>query len=103
MKGLKKKTKGNTNILFLLSAVFFIVAFVSLCIFMKFNIVSWLDSDDSSELILSKLLADENRLITDKWYYSTELRVLNTQILYAFFFHVTQNWLMVRLLSFVCL
>lgn len=103
MKGLKKKTKGNKNILFLLSAVFFIVAFVSLCIFMKFNIVSWLDSDDSSELILSKLLADENRLITDKWYYSTELRVLNTQILYAFFFHVTQNWLMVRLLSFVCL
>ena len=38
MKGLKKKTKGNKNILFLLSAVFFIVAFVSLCIFMKFNI-----------------------------------------------------------------
>lgn len=100
---LRKKSSKPGRALFLLSVAFFLAAFLCLCLFIKGHIVYFLNSDDSSELILAKLLADGNGLVTDKWYYSTELRVLNTQILYSFFFNLTQNWRHVRLLSFGCL
>jgi len=54
------------------------------------------DSDISSEMILAKVLNEEHGMISKNWYYSTELRVLNIQILYSFFFHFFQDWTMVR-------
>ncbi len=41
------------------------------------------NADDAGELILSSLLAKEHRILTLNWYYSTELRVLNTQLVFA--------------------
>ena len=63
------------------------------------NMPNFLDSDMSSEMVLGKLLSEEDRPVTDSWYYSTEIRVLNTQLLYAFFFRFTQNWKAVRMLA----
>ena len=60
-------------------------------------------SDESSELILGKLIVEEHRLIPNNWYYSTELRVLNNPMIYALAFHITDNWHAVRLLSFAIL
>lgn len=54
------------------------------------------DSDISSEMLLARLLNEEHALISRNWYYSTELRVLNIQILYSFFFHFFHDWTMVR-------
>ncbi len=98
-----KTENQNRNYLYFLSIVFFLVSFVSLCIFIKGHFIYFLNSDDSSELILSKLLSDEKKLITENWFYSTELRAFNTQILYSFFFNFTQNWHLVRFFSCVCL
>ncbi|MBQ2643966.1 hypothetical protein IJG14_00155 [bacterium] len=103
MEILWKKYNKTEKFLFVFSIVFFLISFISLFVFIKTHFVYYIDSDDASELILSKILADEKRLITDNWYYSTELHVLNTQILYSFFFNITQNWCHVRLLSFGCL
>lgn len=36
-----------------------------------------LDSDMSSEFVLAQLLNEEGRLITDSWYYSTEIRLVS--------------------------
>ncbi|MDY5100617.1 MAG: hypothetical protein SPE74_04335 [Oscillospiraceae bacterium] len=44
---------------------------------------SWLSSDDSSEMILSRILAGEGGILTENWHYSTELRVLNTQLVWS--------------------
>ncbi|MBP3428423.1 MAG: hypothetical protein J6M47_09210 [Clostridia bacterium] len=41
-----------------------------------------LDADQSSEMVLASLLNREGRLITDSWYYSTELRVISPVPLY---------------------
>ncbi|MBP3657126.1 MAG: hypothetical protein J6K32_10580 [Clostridia bacterium] len=41
-----------------------------------------LDADQSSELVLAALLNSEGRLVTDSWYYSTELRVVSPVPLY---------------------
>lgn len=54
------------------------------------------DSDISSEMLLAKLLNEEHGLVSKNWFYSTELRVLNIQIFYAFFFHIFHDWTMVR-------
>ena len=54
------------------------------------------NSDDAGELILSSLLAKEHRIITPDWYYSTELRVLNTQLVFAPLFFFTNNWHVIR-------
>lgn len=55
--------------------------------------------DSSPELVLAKLLADENALLTTSWFYSTEIRVLNTQILNMLLMKVLSNWRVVKTLS----
>lgn len=62
-----------------------------------------LDSDMSSELILENILPKEHRLLTDKWMYSTELRVLNIQMIYQMIFLFTNNWHTVRCVSSILL
>ncbi len=76
----------NDRIFTVASFILFCLCFCFLFWFLNVNMERFLNSDDTSELILSKMLAEENRLITPNWFYSTELRVFNTQIVYAFFF-----------------
>lgn len=54
------------------------------------------DSDISSEMLLAEILNGEHALISRNWFYSTELRVLNIQLFYSFFFHFFHDWTMVR-------
>ena len=69
--------------------------------YIKEHLYTRLNSDDASELILGKLLASENTLISKNWYYSTELRVLNTNIFYALLFKLTDNFFIVRMVSYL--
>lgn len=87
----------------IISGVIFALVYVFLIWFINARIDYLINSDDSSELILSKLLASENKLLTQNWYYSTELRVLNTQIIYSFFFRIFKSWHTVRVVSCACL
>ncbi len=79
------------------------------CIVGIWSILLWnrieyqLDSDMSSELILGNILSKEHGLLTDKWMYSTELRVLNTQLIYQIIFSFTNNWHAVRCISSILL
>lgn len=56
------------------------------------NVNPLLDSDMSSELVLSNMLYNEGSLLSANWYYSTELRVLNTQLVFAPLFGLFQSW-----------
>ena len=58
-----------------------------------------LSSDMSSELVLANLLSKENALLSNKWIYSTELRVVNTQVVYSILFHFFSDWSLVRALG----
>ena len=62
----------------------------------KYNTIS---ADESSEMLLGKILAEENSILSKNWYYSTELEVINTNLFYSFFFHFTDSWHLVRTLS----
>lgn len=60
---------------------------------------TYLDSDMASEMILSKILNDEHSItgITTSWFYSTELRVLETQWFYRLGLLIfPHNWLAAR-------
>lgn len=72
-----------------LAACFFVIRFAN----------NYIDSDMSSELVLARLLADEGSLISKNWFYSTELRVLNTQLVFMPLFLVFDNWHTVRVLG----
>lgn len=60
----------------------------------------WIDSDMAAEMIFSRLLAQEGKWIaTENWYYSTEFRVLYTQLIMTPLFHVLQDWHVIRTLT----
>ena len=100
---LKNIIKNRKKILYIMSAVLLAVTHIFILLLIRDRMPYLLDSDMSSELVLGKLLSDEKGIMSKNWYYSTELRVLNTQLLYAFFFNFTDNWRHVRLLSDVVL
>ena len=76
------------------------VSIIYLMLFFNTHFTMLLDSDDASEMMLAKLLADNGGgILSDNWYYSTELRVLNTQLFRFPFFFFTNNWHAVRMLS----
>lgn len=60
----------------------------------------WLDSDMAAEMIFSKLIAEEGGLLSSKnWYYSTEFRVLYTQLLMVPLFHIFEDWHVIRTIT----
>jgi hypothetical protein len=60
----------------------------------------WLDSDMAAEMIFSKeLLLNGEFLATDKWYYSTEFRILYTQLLMEPLFLLTKSWHVIRTIT----
>jgi hypothetical protein len=60
----------------------------------------WLESDMSAEMIFSKeLLINGEFLATDKWYYSTEFRILYTQLLMEPLFLLTKSWQVIRTIT----
>lgn len=77
----------------------FVLAFVFYMVFYAKNIQCQLDSDISSELVLSRLLASEHKLITKNFFYSTEMNIINTHIAYTFLFLFTDSFYKVRVCS----
>ncbi len=101
-KRIKVPSPANT----IISLVFWMllaVCFIYLETFLYQTGNGMLDSDAASELLLSEMLASEKRLITPNWYYSTELRVLNTQLVFAPLFVLSGNWQLVRVVGIVIL
>ena len=62
-----------------------------------------LDSDISSEFVLADLLNEEGRLITDSWYYSTEIRVVSPVPVYQLMLRLFGSWHIARTVSIAVL
>lgn len=62
----------------------------------RFWAVNRLDADMASEQVLAELLSREGSVLSKDWYYSTELRVLNTQLVMAPLFRLFSDWHTVR-------
>ena len=74
------------------------VVFVIICynVLILHNGYRFLNSDDASELVLARILASENSILTKDWIYASELRVFNTNLVFAPMFRLFDSWRMVR-------
>lgn len=83
-----------------------IITFLLVLIFLL-SIAAWtksaafMNSDMASELLLAKECFLNKTFFPTSWYYSTELRVLNTQIISAPLFLFTNNLKVIKLLTVV--
>lgn len=59
----------------------------------------YLDADMASELILANTLWKEKSILTNSWFYSTELRVFNTQLIFAPLFGMFSSWRVIRVVG----
>ena len=91
------------RIIWVAGIVLMLACLVSFELYLDRTMESQTDSDVSSELILARLLAEEGRIITPNWYYSTEIRVFNTNLVFAPLFRVFDNWHTVRLCGTILL
>ncbi len=84
--------------------VWLAVSFLALVIFYVTRIEFLIDSDMSSEMILGDVLAKGRGIILSKdWIYSTELRLLNNQIIFELFLAITGSFHVARVLSGITL
>lgn len=80
---------------FVLGAAFLLLLFLN-----AFYLENWLDSDMAGEMIFSRLLAEEGKLMSSKnWYYSTEFRILYTHLFMGPFFRFLKSWHVIRMLT----
>ena len=94
------ETKSNSSKSVLRPTIAYALVFIMNMAYMLIKGVDVINSDASSEMVLARLLNDEGGIISRNWYYSTELRVLNTQLVYKLALAVFgDNWHMARCLS----
>lgn len=75
-------------------------AFLGLLVLNIFWGSNWIDSDMAAEMVFSKLLLDRGEVLaTESWYYSTEFRVLYTQLLMEPLLAVFSDWHIVRTIT----
>ena len=87
--------------LWLLGIILMLACFISMELYLRRTMEAQTDSDISSELVLANLLAEEGNLVSPNWYYSTEIRVLNTNLVFAPLFRIFHSWHKARLLGTV--
>ena len=94
-----KQKRTTYMILLLWAAVCFALLVVDWCCWAP----NRLDADMASEQLLANLLAQKGGVMSTNWYYSTELRVLNTQLVMAPLFRLFTSWHTVRVVGSVVL
>lgn len=99
MKILKEYWKEKEHITIAVFACVNILLIGALCYFCLFRLDNLMHSDTAAEVILSKLLADENKLISKNWYYSTEIRIIYSQLIMAPLFKIFSSYRIVKVLS----
>jgi len=91
----------NERLITLLSAGIGVLLLSFISIFSYQHGAQWLNSDHSSEMVLGKLLAEENSFVSRNWRYSTEIRLLYQTIFTMPLFKLIgryENWALIRAL-----
>jgi len=92
----------NTRLIVVLTAGIGVLLLCFVSIFSYQYGWQWLSSDNSSEMVLGKLLADENTFISRNFHYSTEIRLIYQTIFTMPLFKLLgslENWALIRSLN----
>lgn len=94
----------NKNLIIKWLPVLWFILVAALYIFLYIaRIDMLLDSDMSSEMLLADILTKEHGIMSKNWFYSTELRFLNNQLIFEFFLLFGHNYHVSRILSGITL
>lgn len=91
------KHTNKFKVIYLATLVFCIAFLVTYTVFVSMHRL--IDSDLSGETLLALECVREKSFVPVGWRYSTELRLLNTQLISAPLFLITSNWDAVRALT----
>lgn len=80
----------------LIPYIWLAIVVLGMAIYIHHNFVLEADDDSGAEMILAHELGSEHGILSENWIYSTELRVLNTQMIYSFLFYFLEDWQCVR-------
>lgn len=97
----KKKSINRSVICKYVAMVLAFVTLLASVLFFVFYPDNLMHSDMAAEVILSKLLSEEGRLMSPNWYYSTEIRVVYTQLIMTPLFRIFSDYGTVKLLSVI--
>jgi hypothetical protein len=92
----------NTRLIVIWTAGILALLLCFVSVFLYQHGWQWLNSDHSSEMVLGKLLADENSFVSRNWHYSTEIRLIYQTIFIMPFFKILghyENWALIRSLA----
>ena len=78
-----------------------IVTFIFLCVYISGHVLQRLDSDAASELVMGKVLAEEGCLISKNFFYSTEIRIIESNLIWMPLFSLFDSWYTIRLVGTV--
>ncbi|MCR4691182.1 MAG: hypothetical protein K5739_07555 [Lachnospiraceae bacterium] len=90
-KGLEKNT--------LLPAALVILTILALAVYTLFFLNHLMHSDMAAEVNLSHFLAQRGELISKEWFYSTEIRILYSQLIMTPLFHIFSDYHTVKVIS----
>ena len=93
------RLKDKENLAFVLTSVVLAVFELYSLNYLRINLKYLVDSDMASEMILSRLVFEQGKIIPDNWYYSTEIRILNTELVFAPLFLIFTSWHRIRLVG----
>lgn len=99
VSGKTKDSKKKPDIWDLAALALVLLTLAGLVLYCTFFLDNLMHSDTTAEVILSKLLADENKLITKNWFYSTEIRIVYSQLIMMPLFKIFTDYKLVKLLS----
>ncbi|MBQ7668293.1 MAG: hypothetical protein IJS47_03100 [Clostridia bacterium] len=93
--------KKNINIPKIIKYTAWVLFIFTICFYFYTLIVgmNFIDTDMSGEMILGRKLFEEKTLLTQNWFYSAELRLLDPPIIFAILFNFFNNWKIVRIIS----
>lgn len=77
-----------------------VLSFILLLVLNIFWGQNWIDTDMSAEMVFSDLLGDTGHYIAStNWYYSTEFRILYTQLIFVPLLRIIPSWAVVRVIT----
>lgn len=91
-----RKLLIEKELLFLIPTIFWIFLMTIVNYFFSSNIIN---SDMSSEMVLAREMANNNTLFTSDWFFSTEIRLIYTQLVSVFLFEIMDSWVLIRTIT----
>lgn len=91
------KLSDRTKVILLLAYAAVVLFFIAICSYTRS--MEFIDSDMASEILLAEECFREKSFWPRTWHYSTEIRLLNTQLVAAPIFAFTSSWVVVKAVS----